>query len=229
MTNGKKMEIIRRIHGAGYLCEIDYAPRQSLPNVTIKNNPMHSFAFDYHGGMGVILELRITADRAVRIQDFCDLELLGRPCNVNWWANEKLGVYEFDRGPEYPRDGVLNHRVGTVVKPGLPLEGVLLGCSPTRIPSQYSHGLILPMMLTIVDGFDTPHTAELVVPVDEHLCSKARRPIQSSLYAPRPGNRPKPVDGIDNVVPEGQQYENVRRPPAESGYACLHGKMKQQR
>jgi len=43
---------------------------------------------------------------------------------------------KFDRGPEYPRDVVLNHRIGVLVKPGQPLEGVLLGRSATRIPSR---------------------------------------------------------------------------------------------
>ena len=65
------------------------------------------------------------------------------------------------------------------------------------------------MMLTIVDGFDTPHTAELVVPVDEHLCSKAPRPVRSTLYAPRAGHKREPVDKTEHVEPEGQEHENV--------------------
>ena len=36
---------------------------------------------------------------------------------------------KFDRGPEYPRDVVLNHRIGVLVKPGQ-------GRSATRIPSR---------------------------------------------------------------------------------------------
>jgi len=122
MPNGKKIEIIRRIQDAGYLREFDHVAHLNLPKLKIENNPYQSFAFDFCGGMGVIIELRITSDRAVQIQDFGDLELLGRLCSVDWWTSEKSEVYKFYRGPEFPRDLVLNHRVGVLVKPGRPLD-----------------------------------------------------------------------------------------------------------
>jgi len=214
MPNRKKLEITRRIQGAGYLCEIDTALRFNLPKLTIENNPFNSFAFNYCGGMGVILELRITSDRAVHIQDFGDLELLERPCNVDWWVNEESIFYSFHGGPEYPRDAVLNHRIGKhgTVKPGEPLEGVLLGYSATRIPSQYSHGLRLPLMLSILDGSDNPHPAQLLVQVDDNLCSKIRRQSRGSLYGPYSGNKPDLVDGVEDFAPREQQYENVHDP-----------------
>jgi hypothetical protein len=186
MPNAKNIEIIHRIQAAGYLREFGTTPHLNLPRLTIGMNPLLSFVFDYCGGMGVILDLRITSNRIMRIQDFGDLELLGKKCNVEWWMNEEHNVYRFNHGPEYPRDQVLNHRIGKCgkVKPGDPLEGVLLGWSATSIPSQYSHGLRLPLMLSILDGFDNPHTTQLFVQVDEHLCAKIRRPSQSSLYGP---------------------------------------------
>jgi len=207
MKSRKKMDIMRRIQAAGYLPEIDSVLRDNLPNITIENNPMHSLAFDYLGAMGVILELKITSDREVLIQDFGDLELLGRPCGVNWWTNEKSYVYQFNGGPEYSRDVVLNHRVGAVVKPGRPMEGVLLGYSRIRIPSQYSHGLILPLILSIVDEFDNSHTAHLVVQVDESLRVKARQPNRGSLYAPRLNKKPDRFDGVETLVPRREQAE----------------------
>jgi hypothetical protein len=198
MTSGKKKDIMRRILAAGYLPEIDSELRQSLPNVTIENNPMESFAFEYNGAMAVILELRITSDREVRMQDFGDLEFQGRPCNVVWLETEK-DIYRFRRGPQYDRVDVLNHRLGAVVKPGFPLEGVLLGWSTTRIPSQFSHGLTLPLTLSILDAFDTVHTAELVVQVDETLWSKPREVRHGSLYAPLPGKKSDPAGGVEHV------------------------------
>ena len=205
MPNTKKIEIMRRIRGAGYLCEIDNSCHLNLPKLKIENNPFHSFVFDFHGGMGVILELRIASDRAVQIQDFGDLELLGSPCSVDWWATEKE-VYRFDRGPEYPRDVVINHCIGVVVKPGQPLEGMLLGWSTTRIPPQYSHGFKLPLMLMIVDGSDTPHIAQLLVQVDEQLCSTIRRPSRGSV-APRPGKNPDRGDGAGHFVPRRERTD----------------------
>ena len=215
MPNRKKIEIIRRIQDAGYLCEVDNTPNLNLPKLKIENDPFHSFAFNFCGGMGVTLALRITSDRAVHIQDFGDLELPERPCNVDWWVNEGSNFYRFHRGPEYPRDVVLNHRIGEhgMVKPGQPLEGVLLGRSATPIPSQYSHGFRLSLKFSILDGFDTSHTAQLLVPVDEHLCSSSRRPSRGSRYAPRSINESKPVDGMENLVPEVQHYNNAPGPP----------------
>jgi hypothetical protein len=207
MPNGKKIEIIRRIQTAGYLCEIDKTSNLNLPNLKIENNPFHSFAFDFCGGMGVILELRITSDRAVQIQDFGDLELLGQPCNVDWWTGEKSEVYKFYQGPEFPRDVVLNHRIGLKVKPGQPLVGFLLGRSVTRIPSMYSHGFKLSLEFSILDGFDNPHTAQLLVQVDENLCSNIRRPIRSGLFGTRAGNKSVLVDGAEHFAPRREQVD----------------------
>ena len=199
MPNPKKIDTIYRIQDAGYLREFDAALHFNLPRLAIEMNPFHSLVFDYQGGMGVILDLRITSDRIVCIEDFGDLELMGKSCNVDWLASEESHVYKFCRGPEYPRDMVLNHRRGEhgTVKPGQPSEGVLLGRSAMPIPCQYSHGFKLPLTLTLLHGFDTPCTTELFVPVDEDMCSKVRRPIKSSLYAPRVGNKPEPVNGME--------------------------------
>jgi hypothetical protein len=213
MPNRKKIEIIRRIQDAGYLCEVDNTPNLNLPKLRIENNPSHSCVFDFCGGMGVILELRISSDGDVQIQDFGDLKLLGRPCNVDWWTSETSQVYKFYQGPEFPRDVVLNDRVGVQVKPGQPLVGFLLGRSTTRIPSMYSHGFKLSLEFSILDGFDTPHTAQLLVTVDDNLCSKIRHQSRGSLYTPRSVNKPKPLDGMENLVPEVQHYENAPGPP----------------
>src|ERR1035441_1521882 len=105
-----------------------------------------------------------------------DLELLERPCNVDWWTSTS-GIYKFYRGPDFPGNVVLKDRIGVEVKPGRPLDGFLLGRSATRIPSMYSHGLRLPLKFSILDGFDNPHTAQLLVQVDEHLCFKSRSQI----------------------------------------------------
>ena len=213
MPNGKKIEIIRRIQEAGYLREFDIARHLNLPRLTIEMNPSHSAVFDYQGGMGIILELQITSNRPVRIRDFGDLELREKPCNVVWWENEGSNFYKFRRGPEYPRDIVLNHRVGKhgTVNPGEPLEGMLLGYSATPIPSQYSHGFRLPLTLSILDGFDNPHSAQFLVQVDEHLCSKIRRASRSSLYAPRRGNKLGLVDGLEDHIPKKKEANKPTR------------------
>jgi hypothetical protein len=209
MPNGKRIEIIHRIQDAGYLREFDTALHLNLPKLTIEMNPWHSFVFEYRGGMGVILELRITSNRNVRIEDFGDLELLEKPCNMVWWVNEGSNFYKFDQGPEYSHNAVLNHLTGkhVMVKPGQPLEGVLLGHSATRIPSQYSHGFKLPLMFSILDGFDNWHSTQLHVKVDECLCSKVPRPSRSSLRGPCLDNKVDLVDGPKDLAPKRRRKQ----------------------
>jgi len=213
MPNRKRTEIIRRIQDSGYLCEFGDAADPNLPKLKIENNPNESYAFDYCGGMGVILDLQVTSNRAVQIQDFGDLELLGRPCNVDWWASEKSNVYKFYRGPEYPCDVVLNDRTAVLVKPGQPLKGVLLGRSAVPIPSQYSHGFRLPLTFSILDGFDNWHSAQLFVHVDEHLCSKSRQQSRGSLYA----RKREPVDRVKDSAARDVSRPHCRTADASDG------------
>lgn len=187
MPRRDRMEIIRRIQKSGYLCEFDIADHFNLPKLTIENNPDHSFVFVFYGGMGFIFELRITADQVLEIQDFGDIELSGQRCNVDWWLSETT-IYKFDRGPEYPRDVVLNHRKG-IVKPGRPLEGILLGRSLSPIPRLYSHGFQLPLTFSIIDGFDNGHSAKLFAKVDDNLWFKHPNPARTSLFEPRSGEK----------------------------------------
>jgi len=97
-----------------------------------------------------------------------DLELPERPGNMDWRLNEESNGYNFCRGPEYPRDVVLNDRLGKhgIVKPGKPVTSVLLGRSATPIPSQCSHGLKPPLIFSILEGFNKWHRAQLLLPVD---------------------------------------------------------------
>jgi hypothetical protein len=213
MPNRKRTEIIRRILDSGYLCELRDAADPNLPKLKIENNPNESYAFDYCGGMGVILDLQVTSNRAVQIQDFGDLELLGRPCNVDWWASEKSNVYKLYRGPEYPCDVVLNDRTAVLVKPGQPLKGVLLGRSAVPIPSQYSHGFRLGMTLSILDGSDNWHSAQLSVRVDEHLCSKSRTQSRGSLFA----RKREPVNRVEDAAARDVSRPHRRTADASHG------------
>jgi hypothetical protein len=209
MPNRKEIEIIRRIQNVGYLLEFDQTPQLNLPKLKIEHHPYESFVFAFCDGMGVILGVRITSDRDVRIQDFGDLKLGENWCDVDWWANEKSDVYRFLGGPEYPRDIVLNHRIDVLVKRGQPLEGLLLGRSSTRIPSMCSHGFRLPMTHSVFDGFGNAHSAQVLLQVDEQLCSKSQRQSRGSLYGPRSVNKPKHADGLKNLVLEEQSYANL--------------------
>jgi hypothetical protein len=212
MRNAKKLDIARRIQGAGYLRECILC----LPTLEIENNPFHSFVFDYFGGMGVILELRIASkNRMMLIQDFGDLKLGGKMCEVDWLENGEWDVYEFTRGPTYPRCGVLNHRTGArgVVKPGQPLEGVLLGRSVIPFSPRYLHGLRLAMEFAILDGFDTWHPADLIVQVDDHLCPKIRPSRRGSLFEAAKVSESERENIAGDLVNNVQDHQKDTRVP----------------
>jgi hypothetical protein len=96
------------------------------------------------------------------------------------------------------------------VTPGHPWDGFLLGRSATRIPSAYSHGFELSFGFSVLDGFDNPHTAEVLVLVDEQLCVKIRRPLR----------RVSPLAGRDELRVESADSQGRDR---EAGAAMNAG------
>lgn len=187
MARKTRADIIRRIQAVGYLREIDTNHLLDTPTLTVEHNALNSAAFKLGGGTGIILDLRMKADRPIWIMEFGEFVLDGRELDVDWWVNEESYVYQFygKRGPEFQRDVVLNHRVGDqgLVRPGIPSEGFLVGRSLGFLPMSLRQGFNLPATLSIIDGDGNRHLATLSVPFDNSLNIKFARG-RSSLYVP---------------------------------------------
>jgi len=103
---------------------------------------------------------------------------------VEWWPNEGPYLYRvFGTGYTFEWHAVLNHRVGHQghVRPGVPMEGFLLGTCSTPVPWEKFEGIPLPATLAILDEADNVHFAEISLRYDKELDVKFVRP-QSSLY-----------------------------------------------
>jgi hypothetical protein len=188
MHTKTRAETIRLIQETGYLREIHMNQSLNNPKLTVQHDPSNSLAFGWGGGTGFIFYLSITTNRATRLIGFGDLELAGQLLSVDWWELEdKVDIYRFDgkRGPEFHRSIVLNHRVGDrgVVRPGIPVEGWLLGRCFTSLPSSCREGSSLAASLSIVDGFGTVHAPDLSLRFDPTLNIELAR-VRSSLYGP---------------------------------------------
>jgi hypothetical protein len=207
-------ETIRRIQKTGYLREIDTHQSLNTPKLMVQHDPGNSMAFCWGGGTGFIFYLSITTDRPTRLMEFGDLELAGQLLSVDWWEiQDKVDIYRFygGRGPEFHENVVLNNRVGDrgLVRPGIPVEGWLLGRCFESLPSTCRDGSDLTATLSIVDGFGTVHVPELSLRFDPTLNIELAR-VRSSLYGPAE-HRPNYSDRENEPV-IGGQIETVPMP-----------------
>jgi hypothetical protein len=67
-------------------------------------------------------------------------------------------------------------------------------------------------MFSIQDEFDTWHPAQLLVQVDDNLCSKDRRRSPSSLYEPCSGKKIDLEDGVEGFAINEKQNEDLHGP-----------------
>ena len=188
MKQKAQADIIRRIQSVGYLNEIETTELLNVPKITIENNYINSTAFALGRGTGFFIELRISSDRSVHIAEFGQLEFTGEPWDVDWWIEEEYPIYSLlYKRLEFPRDVVLNHRVGKLglIGPGVPLEGILLGTCLQSVPSAPSDmsPFSLSARLSIVDGFGTCHWGQLQLHFDHRLGALPKRK-KSSLFGP---------------------------------------------
>jgi hypothetical protein len=155
MCRRASRSVIRGIHEVGYLNEISDLANIGMPRITVSNNLNNSFVFE-SGITCIVLELRISADRPVYIQEFGAFKIAGQDYNVDWFIEEQSSCYIFSRTHDYPSDVVLNHRVGSRghIVPGRRMEGLLLGRSEQSVPVELRNSY-LDASLEIDNGFQT--------------------------------------------------------------------------
>jgi hypothetical protein len=219
MPRKARVDVIRGIQAVGYLTEIDTTHLLNLPKLTIESNLINSMAFGLGSGTGLILELRMLADRPTHIAEFGEFELAGEAWGVDWWAEEESPVYKFYTGLDFPRDVVLNHRVGKqgLVKPGIPMEGLLLGRCQHSVPIDL-RPFDLAARLSIVDGFQTCHRGELSMRFDTEFGVALRRRA-SSLFEPADSIYERPSRGGADLENNEPRARNL---PSPEGRAQRH-------
>ena len=213
-----RLEVLQSIQAVGYCSEIDIIKKFNFRQLTIESNHTNSFVFALPMGTGIVIHLRLSANRGTYIQEFGTLDLAGTTWEVDWWVQDKTEPhYVFYRGHDYPHDVVLNHCIGRHgrVVPGMPREGYLLGRSRSSVPANM-RDFDLPAKLTIYDGReDWEH--EFSICFDHefgHEFGPVRKPVKSSLFEDEkcPEEYRRVIEGEQENRTRNLDYVSVKDP-----------------
>jgi hypothetical protein len=126
-------------------------------------------------GAGCMLDLEIVNDlgRGIYLRGF-ELELPWQDDLFSWLPDprergKKPELYRFAGDHlEYERKIVINRLVPSFTKfrKGDLVAGLVLGQGPREIPDGYKHGEELHAKFSVIDQFDTPHSADVVLYID---------------------------------------------------------------
>ena len=189
-------QLVGRLLAAGcpVPCEPEPAGQSDLMFEVLR--PLENTVLEvrYRGGTEYIFYGRISNN------SYRHLEMFDLRCRLPWedpyltWLPPYPSQPEHYRqlgGRTFPRESVMNHRLGEGLGPGASVEGFLLACSmDTLIPDDFPHGTQVPVEIEIVDQFGRSNTSTLECHVDrsERLVkSRAQRSEPHvSLFAQDP-------------------------------------------
>jgi hypothetical protein len=216
--------IFRRIKAAHCPIEVDVPPDDSRRELTIVQTG-EATLFDM-GARGTALSLWVRFAREkpgqLAIAEFADMCLPSGPLSVIWLdplPQSGCPSYRLPNGFEFPRDVVLNDRLGgngLCVRSGRFVEGFVLGSTETRIPAKCSTRYPLDAQFSVLDGTGRDFCGEVQLVVDRSTATATRpRPARSGggLYALN--ERPLPVERVPNRIQPrrmGSLYEPAKYP-----------------
>lgn len=219
-----KQELFRRIKASGCPIEVDI-PADDLSRELTITQTGEATLFDLGDG-GTALSLWMRFGRKIpgqlAIAEFADVFLPWGPLSVIWLdplPQTGWPTYRLPNGFDFPRDDVLNDRLGgngLCVRSGRFVEGFVLGSTETRIPARYSTGDFLDAEFAVLDGTGRDFRGEVQLVVDRSTATATRpRPARSGggLYAPN--ERPLRVEGVPNRIQPrrmGSLYEPAKYP-----------------
>jgi len=165
---------IRRLLAVGCPVPSENHSRRPPDIVAELRNSKRTKAFDFRSSTEYILDLviRNTSFVVLKLQEFrCypdwkdgHITLLGDPRLYRPDQQE----YRMPSGRKIPYDSVLNHRLSEMeLEPGKSYEGMFLAWSrQTRISTDYLHGEIFSMRISLTDQFGRRHRSLIEVQVD---------------------------------------------------------------
>jgi hypothetical protein len=172
--------------------EVEHQVREAQQDLEIHQSGtrIQTWMFDLKsGGMGLVLSCGIF-NRAVRnlhVQQF-RVRLPWDDPNFDWLEDPhhkspREEFYEFPRSYEFPRDVVLNHRIGCqglLIPPGAVLDGYLLGAGLMPIPEQYVHRQGMNIHLEVFDSGGREYGGEFQVVVDREWKMARAKQVRAS-------------------------------------------------
>ena len=171
----EKRDRLRRLRDLGVPTEIPADIEDCGFLIRQEGSYSENCAFDLScGGTGFIIGLCITMNRPRLAIDYFSLEVSWQDTSF-YWLTEPVetvalkGVYQFPgRGPEFPRDVVINHfaNFNRQWSRGQSMRGLLLGVGSETIPTDYRHGDLIPALITVMDQYEVPSLRSIRLWVD---------------------------------------------------------------
>jgi hypothetical protein len=188
----KDQDLIRRLHAAGVPVYFETA-EDAVEELLIRQDfdAYQSILFDFNGGAGIILPLRITPTIPAFVFSGVDIRLSRWPEAHFRTLEENDGGgwphYEFPGRSElkFDRSEIVNRFIAEqkVFRRGYPLHGLLLAFSYDPIPGGLIRRKFLRGSIKIRDQFDHEHSAELSLRVDREIPRKSNRSPRKRLAA----------------------------------------------
>lgn len=219
-----KQELFRRIKASGCPIEVD-VPADDLSSELTITQTGEATIFDLgDGGAALSLWMRFArkSPGQLAIAEFADVFLPWGPLSVIWLdplPESGWPSYRLPNGFDFPRDVVLNDRLGGIglcVRSGRFVEGFVLGSTEQRIPARCNAGYLLGAEFSVLDGTGRDFRGEVQLIVDRSTATATRpRPTRSGggLYALN--ERPLPVERVPNRIQPrrmGSLYEPAKYP-----------------
>jgi hypothetical protein len=203
----EKQELLRRIKAAGCPIEVDVPIVEARGEVTIRQTGDARLIDLGDRGTGVVLWVRFVRENPgqITIVEFGDVFAPWGELSTIWLdplEDSPRPSYRLSNGFDFPRDSVLNDRLGDrglCLRQGRLVEGYVLGSTKMPIPARYLHDCVLDVDFSVLDVAGREFRGQVRFAVDRSAPTLSRRPVRSGdgLYAP--DKRPQPE--VDS--PEG--------------------------
>ncbi len=205
LSTNKQRMVTARLEAAGIpvLVEDNSVARPDLVVESLKG----SRVFDLKMGSECVLNVMISNNSYANLR--ID-KLQGRLLEGDWWwafqgdpkehAPERK-TYRMLSGRRFPYDSILNHRLRGEIAAGSSMRGMLLALSVSeKIPVEYTHGLLVPLEVILVDQYGRQHASIIATSVDRSATMPKPRAftrVDGGLY----GGSPLEIPVFDHRPP----------------------------
>jgi hypothetical protein len=202
MCQNKKSELFRRIAAAGCPIDVDLQAPATPEDLIIKQKgDADLFAMGRGGACLSIYMLLASAKGQITVAELGDVIAPWGPLAVTWLdtpsaSSQKYRPYQLPNGFEFPREDVLNDKVGEegkTLRRGEHIEGFALGYTATPIPEAYLDGISVAAEFFVVDVLGREHRGRVQFVVDRVYGGMQKRRasrFDDGLHAPDPRSGP---------------------------------------
>ena len=198
----EKLDLFRRITAAGCPIDVDLRePATSEDLIITQKAEANLFAMGPRGACLSIYMLLASAKGQITVAELGDVIAPWGPLAVTWLdtpsaPSQKYRPYQLPNGFEFPREDVLNDKIGEegkTLRRGEHIEGFALGYTATPIPEAFLHGIPVAAEFFVVDVLGREHGGRVEFVVDRLYGGMRKRRASrfyDGLHTPDPRSGP---------------------------------------